>query len=104
MSVLAAANQDNGLLNRTLRREKDMKKKLSFNQEIYRPEYFSDTVFGAFEKESEQRILYWDFRKVLDEKVKMQIEILLNEIVKSIKNVEERRNGYLFRKRLNFGR
>ena len=73
-----------------------MKKKLSFNQEIYLPEYFSDTVSGAFEKESEQRILYWDFRKVLDEKVKMQIEILLNEIVKSIKNVEERRNGYLF--------
>ena len=72
-----------------------MKKKLPFNQEIYLPEYFSDTVARAFEKESEQRILYWDFRKVLDEKVRMQIEILLNEIVKSIKSKEERRNGYL---------
>ncbi|PXX44288.1 hypothetical protein DFR60_12810 [Hungatella effluvii] len=72
-----------------------MKKKLPFNQEIYLPEYFSDTVARAFEKEFEQRILYWDFRNVLDEKVKMQIEILLNEIVKSIKNKEERRNGYL---------
>lgn len=72
-----------------------MKKRLPFNQEIYLPEYFSDTVFRTFENETEQRILYWDFRKVLDEKVKMQIEILLNEIVKSIKNKEERRNGYL---------
>ena len=63
-----------------------MKRKLPLNQEIYLPEYFSDTVARSFEKESEQRILYWDFRKALDEKIKMQIEILLNEIVKSIKN------------------
>lgn len=95
MSVLVAANQDNGLLNSILLREKDMKKKLPLNQKIYLPEYFSDTVARTFEKESEQRILYWDFRKTLDEKVKMQIEILLNEIVKSIKNKAERRNGYL---------
>ena len=39
--------------------------------------------------------MYWDFRKALDEKIKMQIELLLNEIVKSIKNREERRNRYL---------
>lgn len=39
--------------------------------------------------------MYWDFSKALDEKIKMQIELLLNEIVKSIKNREERRNRYL---------
>ncbi|MCB7064787.1 DUF6262 family protein [Enterocloster citroniae] len=72
-----------------------MKRKLPLDQEIYLPEYFNDTVARSFEKESELRILYWDFRKALDEKVKMQIEILLNEIVKSIKNKAERRNGYL---------
>ena len=39
--------------------------------------------------------MYWDFSKALDEKIKMQIELLLNEIVKSIKNRKERRNRYL---------
>lgn len=62
-----------------------MKKKLPLDQEIYLPEYLSGTVARSFEKESDQRILYWDFSKVLDEKLKMQIELLLNEIVKSIK-------------------
>lgn len=84
MNVLVDVDQDNGLLNSILLRE-NMKRKLPLNQEIYLPEYYSDTVDRTFEKESEQRILYWDFRKVLDEKVMMQIEILLNEIVKSIK-------------------
>ena len=45
-----------------------MKKKLPLNQEIYLPEYLSGTVARAFAKESDQRILYWDFRKTLDEK------------------------------------
>ena len=72
------------------KQEKDMKRKLPLNKENYLPEYFSDTVARSFEKESEQRILYWDFRKALDEKIKMQIEILLNEIVKSIKNKAEK--------------
>ena len=72
-----------------------MKKKLPLNQEIYLPEYLSGTVARSFEKEVDQRILYWDFRKTFDEKLKMQIELLLNEIVKSIKNREERRNRYL---------
>ena len=72
-----------------------MKKKLSRNQEIYLPEYLSGTAARSFEKEVDQRILYWDFSKALDEKIKMQIELLLNEIVKSIKNREERRNRYL---------
>ena len=69
-----------------------MKKKLPLEQEIYLPEYLSGTVARSFEKEVDQRILYWDFSKALDEKFKMQIELLLNEIVKSIKNREERRN------------
>lgn len=64
---MAAANQDNGLLNSISHREKDMKKKLPLDQEVYLPEYFSVTVTRSFEKESEQRILYWDFRKALDE-------------------------------------
>ncbi len=72
-----------------------MKKKLPIDQEIYLPEYFSGTVAGSFDKESDQRILYWDFSKELDEKHKMQTALLLNEIVKSIKNREERRNRYL---------
>ena len=72
-----------------------MKKKRPLDQEIYLPEYLSGTVARFFEKESDQRILYWDFSKALDEKIKMQIELLLNEIVKSIKNREERRNRYL---------
>ena len=72
-----------------------MKKKRPLDQEIYLPEYLSGTVARSFEKEVDQRILYWDFRKTLDEKLKMQIGLLLNEIVKSIKNREERRNRYL---------
>ena len=72
-----------------------MKKKLPFDQEIYLPEYLSSITARSFDKESDQRILYWDFSKVLDEKLKMQIELLLNEIVKSIKNRKERRNRYL---------
>ena len=63
-----------------------MKKKLPLNQEIYLPEYSSGIVARSFEKEVDQRILYWDFSKALDEMFKMQIELLLNEIVKSIKN------------------
>ena len=59
------------------------------------PEYLSSTAARSFDKESDQRILYWDFGKALDEKLKMQIELLLNEIVKAIKNREERRNRYL---------
>lgn len=72
-----------------------MKKKLPLDQEIYLPEYLSSTAARSFEKESDQRMLYWDFSKALDEKLKMQIELLLNEIVKSIKDREERRNRYL---------
>ena len=72
-----------------------MKKKLPLDQEIYLPEYLSSTAARSFEKESDQRILYWNFSKALDEKIKMQIELLLNEIVKSIKDREERRNRYL---------
>ena len=55
------------------------------NRKSNLPEYLSGTVARSFEKEVDQRILYWDFSKALDEKLKMQIELLLNEIVKSIK-------------------
>lgn len=72
-----------------------MKKKRPLDQEIYLTEYLSGTVASSFEKESDQRILCWDFSKDLDEKLKMQIELLLNEIVKLIKKREERRNRYL---------
>lgn len=72
-----------------------MKKKMPLNQSIYLPEYFKGNVAESFKKESDQRILYWDFDKALDEKVKVQIEILLNEIVRTIKNREDRRNRYL---------
>lgn len=72
-----------------------MKKKLPLDQEIYLPEYFKGNVAESFQKESDKRVLYWDFDKDLDEKVKMQIEILLNEIVRTIKNREDRRNRYL---------
>lgn len=73
-----------------------MKKKMPLNQRIYLPQYFKGNVAESFKKESDQRILYWDFDKALDEKVKAQIEILLNEIVRTIKNREDRRNRYLF--------
>lgn len=72
-----------------------MKKKIPLNQRIYLPEYFKGNVAQLFQKESDQRILYWDFDNDLDEKIKMQIEILLNEIVRTIKNREDRRNRYL---------
>lgn len=48
-----------------------MKKKRPLDQEIYLTEYLSGTVASSFEKESDQRILCWDFSKDLDEKLKM---------------------------------
>ena len=50
MNVLVAVDQDNGLLNSILLREKDMKRKLPLSQEIYLPDYFSDIVSRTFEK------------------------------------------------------
>ena len=72
-----------------------MKKKIPLKQKIYLPEYFKGNVAQSFQKESNQRLLYWDFDNDLDEKIKIQIEILLNEIVRTIKNREDRRNRYL---------
>lgn len=72
-----------------------MKKKVPLKQKIYLPEYFKGNVAQSFQKESDQRLLYWDFDNDLDEKIKIQIEILLNEIVRTIKNREDRRNRYL---------
>ena len=72
-----------------------MKKKVPLKQKIYLPEQFKGNVAQSFQKESDQRLLYWDFDNDLDEKIKIQIEILLNEIVRTIKNREDRRNRYL---------
>lgn len=47
-----------------------MKKKLPLVQEIYLPEYLSGTAARSFDKELDQRILYWDFGKALDKKTK----------------------------------
>lgn len=66
MNVSAVENQGNGLKNRVCFK-KDMKKKMPLNQRIYLPEYFKGNVAESFQKESDQRILYWDFDKVLDE-------------------------------------
>lgn len=89
MNASAVENQDSGLKSRVCL------KKIPLNQRIYLTEYFKGNVSESFKEESDQRILYWDFDKALDEKVKVQIETLLNEIVRTIKNREDRRNRYL---------
>ncbi len=48
-----------------------MKKKIPLKQKIYLPEHFKGNVAQSFQKESDQRILYWDFDKDLDEKIKI---------------------------------
>ena len=47
-------------------------------------------------KDVESEILYGDFGRDVAQTVKLQIELLLNYVVKSVKNKEERRNKYLF--------
>ena len=46
-------------------------------------------------KYAESEILHWDFGREIAQTVKLQIELLSNYIVKSVKNKEERRNRYL---------
>ncbi len=46
-------------------------------------------------KDAEAEILHWDFGREIVQTVKLQIELLSNYIVKSVKNKEERRNRYL---------
>lgn len=43
-------------------------KKIPLKQKIYLPEYFKGNAAQSFQKESDQRILYWDFDNDLDEK------------------------------------
>ena len=43
----------------------------------------------------DSEILHWDFGREIAQTVKLQIELLSNYIVKSVKNKEERRNRYL---------
>lgn len=46
-------------------------------------------------KETDKEILDWKFENEIDETVKAQIELLLNYVVKVVKNEEERQNRYL---------
>jgi len=46
-------------------------------------------------KAVESEILHWDLGRDVAQTVKLQIDLLLNYIVKSVKNKEERRNRYL---------
>lgn len=46
-------------------------------------------------KETDKEILDWKFENEIDEIVKAQIELLLNYVVKVVKNEEERQNRYL---------
>lgn len=72
-----------------------MKIKKARNDQIYLPEYFTGNVAKSFHSERDKDILYWDFSGEVYETVKVQMEFLLNHIVKNIKNREERRNQYL---------
>lgn len=47
------------------------------------------------DKDGESEILHWDFGRDVAQTVKLQMELLLNYIVKSVKNREERRTRYL---------
>lgn len=72
-----------------------IKTKKARNNQIYLPEYFTGRIAKSFHLERDKDILYWDFSGEVCETVKVQIEFLLNHIVKNIKNREERRNKYL---------
>ena len=50
---------------------------------------------GLKSREIDQKILNWEFGKEIDETAKSQIELLLNYVVKTVKNKEERQNRYL---------
>ncbi len=65
------------------------------NEMIYLPDYFVGNIVQSFQKEVDSEILYWDFGKEANIILKLQIEQLLNHIVKTIKDKEERRNRYL---------
>lgn len=46
-------------------------------------------------KDVESEIPHWDLGRDVAQTVKLQIDLLLNYVVKSVKNKEERRNRYL---------
>lgn len=50
---------------------------------------------GLKSRETDQEILNWEFGNEIDETAKSQIELLLNYVVKTVKNKEERQNRYL---------
>lgn len=72
-----------------------IKTKKARNNQIYLLEYFTGRIAKPFHLERDKDILYWDFSGEVCETVNVQIEFLLNHIVKNIKNREERRNQYL---------
>ena len=75
-------------------KDSHMKRKKTLNEIIYLPDYFTGKISNDFYKCDEYDILYWDFTKKIADKVKMQIEQLLNHIVKTIIEIEKR-NKYL---------
>lgn len=81
-------------MNRCFRVQR-IKKEALLNRTIYLPEYFSGSTVKIFSKELDYDILYWDFIKELDEIIKQQMEILLNQIMKTFKSQREERNRYL---------
>lgn len=50
---------------------------------------------GLKSRETDQEILNWEFGNKIDKTAKSQIELLVNYVVKVIKNKEERQNRYL---------
>lgn len=82
-----------GDLKQGVKNNKNIKKPL--NQIIYLPDYFIGTISRSFQEEANSKILYWDFGKEADETIKLQMEKLLNYVVETVKNKEERRNRYL---------
>jgi len=62
-----------------------MKTKKARNDQIYLQEYFTSRVAKSFHQERDKEILYWDFSGEVCEKVKVQIEFVLNQIVKNVK-------------------
>ena len=72
-----------------------MKQEKALNEVIYLPEYFTGQLSQTMQKQKPPEILYWDFTKSVSEIVKLQIEILLTCIVKTIKDREKRLNNYL---------
>lgn len=69
--------------------------KRNWNEIVYLPDCFTGKLSNDLRRCQNADILYWDFTKKIECKVKIQIRQLLNHIVRTIKK-EEKRNQYLF--------